>query len=436
MERQSYGFATAISMVVGIVIGSGIFFKADDILIAVNGNVALGVLGFFIVGIGVLFGALSISYYALGDQTHSGLVGYSEKALGKKFAYFVGWITVTLYFPTFIITLAMVGAIYSAVLLGIESQLFISIATLIFIVASFTINIYSPKYGGKIQVAATVAKIIPLIGIGLIGTLFFTSSQSLGAATTNTLSGGKPFSALIAIAFAFDGWIVATNISRDLKDSERNLPRALAWGTIGIILIYCLYFFGITQIVPPAEIVALGDAHTEVAAQAILGPIGAKVITLFVIISVYGGLNGFTLAFLRMPKLLLDTNLMKNIYGQEQSSIEKNSILFIIGITAFYYIFEQFVDYGLLFANLETPFDISSVPITINYVFYLILFIFVNKLVKNESSNKRVYYFVISLVASLTAIAVIFGALQVNGSIYLSMSIIAAIVGIPFFKRN
>lgn len=436
MEKQSYNFATAISMVVGIVIGSGIFFKADDILTAVNGNVMLGVAGFVLVGVGVLFGALTVSYYTLKDKEHIGLIGYSRMALGKKFAFVVGWFSIACYFPTFIVILAMVASIYLSVLLGIDSQAFITVATLLFLISSFTINIKSPKSGGRLQVIFTIAKIIPLLVIGIIGTLFFTSADSLATISTNTISGGKPLSALIAIAFAFDGWIVAANISSELKDSEKNLPRALAWGAVGIVLIYVLYFFGITQIVEPAQIVALGDAHTEVAAQAILGPIGGKLITLFVVISVYGGLNGMTLAYLRLPKLLVDVDLMKNIYGDDSAKVERGTILFAISVVGFYFVFQQLLDYGLIFANLENAFDLSSLPIMINYIFYLILFLVVNKLTKEEPTGKRAYYLLISLIAAGTAFMVIYGTMQVNGGLYIAFSIIATLVGIPFYKKT
>lgn len=436
MEKQNYSFATAISMVVGIVIGSGIFFKADDILLAVNGNVMLGLLGFIVVGLGVLFGALTISYYTLKDKEHIGLIGYARMALGKKFAYIVGWFSIACYFPAFILILAMVASIYLSVLLGIDSKLFITFATIAFLIASFTLNIKSPKSGGRIQVIFTIAKIIPLIVIGLVGTLFFTSSDSLSTIHSSMLTGGKPLSALIAIAFAFDGWIVAANISSELKDSERNLPRALAWGAVGIILIYCLYFFGITQIVDPAQIVELGDAHTEVAAQAILGPIGGKVITLFVVISVYGGLNGMTLAYLRLPKLLVDVDLMKNIYGDNEVEIERGCIKFAIVVTGFYFIFQQLLDYGVIGSNLEVPFDLSSLPIMVNYVFYLILFIVVNRMTKDEVASKRGYYAVTSILAGLTAVTVIYGALQVNGVLYILFSVLVTLVGIPFFKKS
>lgn len=436
MEKQNYGFATAISMVVGIVIGSGIFFKADDILQAVNGNVMLGVLGFLLVGVGVLFGTLTVAYYTSKDTENIGLIGYSRMALGDKFAFVVGWFAIVCYFPAFTMILAMVASIYLGVLIGVDSQLFITLATVVFLVASFTINIKSPETGGKVQVIFTIAKIIPLIVIGLAGTLFFTSADSLSTVATNTLEGGKPLSALIAIAFAFDGWIVATNISSEVKDSEKNLPRALAFGSIGIVLIYCIYFFGVTQIVGPQEIVALGDAHTEVAAQAVVGPIGAKLITLFVVISVYGGLNGMTLAYLRLPKLMLNADLMKNKFGPDERSIERGSILFCIAVVGFYFVFQQLLDYGVIFTNLDSPFDLSSLPIVINYIFYLVLFVVVNKLVSNEAGKTRVYYLLISFVAGFTALVVIYGTMQVNGLLYIIFSLLVTVIGIPMYKSS
>ncbi len=435
MEKQKYSFATVISMVVGIVIGSGIFFKADDILVAVNGDVGLGLLGFLIVGVGVLFGALTVSYYALHDREHIGMIGYSKMALGKKFAFLVGWFSIVCYFPALIVILAMLVAIYLSILLGISSPLFITITTAVALIASFTINIKSPNFGGKIQVVFTIAKIIPLVVIGLVGALFFNEPATTDV-VASPVTGGAPLSALIAIAFAFDGWIVATNISSELKNSKKDLPKALALGSIGILAIYCLYFYGITRIIEPAQIVALGDAHTELAANAILGTAGSKVITLFVVISVYGGLNGMTLAFLRLPKLLLDANLIKNVFGDEETQQEVRIILFCLVPIVFYFVFQQLVDYGLIFSNLKYGFDISSLPIMINYLIYIVVFLSVNRLAAKESTKTRIYYLVISLIATITAIVVIYGAMSVNGILYITFSIILSIIGIPFYNKE
>ncbi len=155
-----------------------------DILVAVNGDVGLGLLGFLIVGVGVLFGALTVSYYALHDQEHIGMIGYSKMALGKKFAFLVGWFSIVCYFPALIVILAMLVAIYLSILLGVSSPLFITITTAVALIASFTINIKSPNFGGKVQVVFTVAKIIPLVVIGLVGLILLVDADAVIAASS------------------------------------------------------------------------------------------------------------------------------------------------------------------------------------------------------------------------------------------------------------
>lgn len=437
MRETNYKFSTAIAMVVGIVIGCGIEFKADDVLLAVNGSVALGVLGFLVVGIGVLFGALTISEYALQDEEQTGIIGYSKRAIGNRFAYVVGWFTMSVYYPACIAVLAMVTSIYLAVLLGIESQLFITIASAVFICSTFTVNLLSPKLGGKLQVGVTIIKVIPLITIGLIGAIFFTGNtepvmqSSVGAVAAST----APLSALIAIAFAFDGWVASTNIAHELED-KKTLSRALAIGTVIIIILYVLYFYGITQVVDPVDIMALGDAHTELAAERIFGQFGGHLITLFVVISVYGGLNGLTLSYLRQPGNFSRSGLIKDeVFGDASDSNNHRGVIACIGFAVFYFVFQQLLDYGVIFSNLDSAFDLSVLPIMINYVFYMILFVCVNKIVVDKPKKDRIYFLVISLIAGFIALLVIYGAMLVNGIPYLVFSIIFVIIGLPFYKK-
>lgn len=437
MRETNYKFSTAIAMVVGIVIGCGIEFKADDVLLAVNGSVALGALGFIIVGVGVLFGALTISEYALQDEEQIGIIGYAKRALGDRFAFIVGWFSMTVYYPACVVVLAMVTGIYLEVLLGIDSKLFLTLATLVFIASTFAINILSPKLGGKVQVGITVIKVIPLITIGIIGTIFFTGNTepAMQSSITSVAASTAPLSALIAIAFAFDGWIAATNIAHEL-DSKKTLSRALALGTVIIIVLYVLYFYGITQVVDPVDIMALGDAHTELAAERIFGNIGGHLITLFVVISVYGGLNGLTLAYLRQPKNFARSGVIKDVFGSATEASGKRGIISCLIFVGFYFVFQQLLDYGVIFANLDSPFDLSVLPIIINYVFYMILFVLVNKIVLDKSSKERIYFAVISLIAGFIALLVIYGALLVNGIPYLAFSIVFMLIGLPFYKRQ
>lgn len=197
-----------------------------------------------------------------------------------------------------------------------------------------------------------------------------------------------------------------------------------------------IYFFGVTQILDPQTIMSAGDAHTEMAAAAVLGPVGGKVITAFVVISVYGGLNGMTLAYLRLPKLMADADLIESISDDESITVNRKSIIYCIIGVGFYFVVQNLIDYGLLFANLENAFDISSLPIILNYVLYTILFLTVNKFTMKLATSAKIYYLVISLVASLTALIVLYGALQVNGLVYTLFTLFITLVGIPFYKKQ
>lgn len=94
MEKREYGLFTAIAMIVGIVIGSGIFFKSDNILIYTGGSIIKGVLVFSIAAVGIIFGSLSISILASKTTKAGGLITYADEYSGRKTACAFGWFQV------------------------------------------------------------------------------------------------------------------------------------------------------------------------------------------------------------------------------------------------------------------------------------------------------------------------------------------------------
>ncbi len=84
MQKKEYGLFTAIALIVGTVIGSGIFFKSDNILVYTNGSVSKGVFVFIIAAIGIIFGSLSISVLASRTNNPGGLVTYADEFVNKK----------------------------------------------------------------------------------------------------------------------------------------------------------------------------------------------------------------------------------------------------------------------------------------------------------------------------------------------------------------
>lgn len=170
--KRKYGLPTAISMVVGIIIGSGIFFKAQKVLAVSEGSLPISVLAWVIGGLIMIVCALAFANLASRYERVNGIVDYAEVAVGPKYGYMIGWFLTTIYYPAITSVLAWVSARYFCELFGMDitGGGCLAIAAF-FMCASYGVNAISPKLAGKFQVSTTVIKLIPLIAVGLIGTV-------------------------------------------------------------------------------------------------------------------------------------------------------------------------------------------------------------------------------------------------------------------------
>ena len=165
--NKKYGLLTAICTVVGTVIGSGVFFKAEKILTETGGNLPEGILAWIMGGIIMVACAYAFSILATKHEKVSGIVDYAEAMCGKKYAYFMGWFLAVFYYPTLTSVLAWVSARYLCVFVNAflpeEAQLSITgpqcmtIAGVL-LIAVFFMNTIAPKIAGKFQVSATFIK--------------------------------------------------------------------------------------------------------------------------------------------------------------------------------------------------------------------------------------------------------------------------------------
>ena len=154
--EAKYGLFTAISMVIGQVIGSGIFFKVDDVLFATQGNVLAGLFGFLIVGIIVVFAGISMANYAELLPKEGGILSYVKYRFGDTAAYFVGWMYMSLFYPALTAVLFTVSGIYIAHLLAEflnfePTNLHFALIGFMNLVIFFFINIFRPKSSGIFQ---------------------------------------------------------------------------------------------------------------------------------------------------------------------------------------------------------------------------------------------------------------------------------------------
>ena len=425
--KKKYGLVTAICMVVGIVIGSGVFFKAQNVLQYTQGNMPLGILAWVIGGIVIVVCSYNFATLANKYEKVNGLVDYAEATLGSRYAYMLGWFATTIYYPGMTSVLAWVSARYTLVLFGsddITGGLCLALSCL-YLCLSYAINALSPIIAGKFQVGSTAVKLVPLIIMAIVGTIVGLKNGNTAAAfqTWNLVEqtgvGAPLFAAVVATAFAYEGWIIATSINAELKDSKKNLPIALVVGAILIVAVYILYYIGLAG---GAEIADLKDgAGAPTAFLNIFGNVGGTALNAMIVVSCLGTLNGLMVASTRSHYALSARNqgpavkMFKEV--SEQTNMPTNASvfgLFVCGAWLFYF-------YGAnLWGNPETgkplfglfSFDSSELPIITIYAFYIPIFLMF--IIKHGKENifKNIVMPLIGIIASAF---MVFAAVYAHG---------------------
>ena len=440
--KKKYGLLTAIAMVVGIVIGSGVFFKAEAVLKATGGNMPMGIIAWLIVGFIMIVCSYTFATMAAKYEKGNGIVDYAETTVGKKYGYYVGWFMAVIYNPTLTSVLAWVCARFTCVLLGwdITGGSCMTI-TCFYLICSYALNSLSPILAGKFQVATTVIKLIPLLLMAVIGTCIGLSNNMTvqnfsHAAATGSSAGGGLFASVVAVAFAYEGWIIATSINAELKDSKKNLPRALVWGSLIVVAVYVFYYIGLAGVVPTKTLMENGQAGAKLAFQNIFGPIGGSLIFIFVIISCLGTLNGFMLACTRgiYALSIRDSGPAPTVFSQVDfaTNMPGNSSMIGLLLCGFWLLY--------FYGAMLTPnpwfgpfcFDTSELPIITLYGSYIPIFVMLMVKEKDLNPMKRIIMPVLSILGCVFMIIAAFFAHGISAIYYLIVFAVIMLIGILF----
>jgi APA family basic amino acid/polyamine antiporter len=440
---KKFGLAMAIAMVVGIVIGSGVFFKAEKILTATGGNLPMGIAAWVIGGLIMIACAYSFAVMATRYVHVNGIVDYAEAALGKRYGYYVGWFMALIYYPTLTAVLAWVSARYTAVLFGwdITGGQAMTIAAF-YLVASYALNALSPILAGKFQVGATVIKLIPLLLMAVVGTVVGLGNGLIVENFTTVVAQVSPatglFTAVVATSFAYEGWIIATSINAELKDAKRNLPLALMAGTFTVMLVYIFYYIGLAGAVTNATLMESGQEGARLAFINIFSGAGGTLIFVFVIISCLGTLNGLMLGCTRgiFSLAARDEGPLPAMFKQidNYTNMPTNSAvlgLFLSGAWLLYF-------YG---ANLTDPwfgffcFDSSELPIVTIYAMYIPIFVMLMKKEEDLSVFKRYIMPCLAVIGSLFMIMAACFAHQMAVVAYLIIFAVIMALGAVLGKK-
>lgn len=308
---RSLGLSDAAALVVGTVIGTGVFIQGAG-MIQQTGS-AYWVLAAWVAG-GVLSLCGALCYAELGCMFPSagGEYVYLREAYGGGVAFLFGWMRFWIVSPGSIAAYAVGAATFLSGPLGMDvmwkQQVFAILSILIF----SGLNCLPVKTGGRVQEFLTALKLVMIIGLG-IAIFAMSKSGSFSNLATSTTGGGfpglAPFgAAMIAALFAYDGWNNMPMAAGEIINPGRNLPRALGLGMAGVMAIYCFanlaYFYALPASQATGAYSALNPQALPLATMAAQSSFGNVAIALFSVLfalSAIGALNGAVLTSARVP---------------------------------------------------------------------------------------------------------------------------------------
>ena len=315
---RKFGLFSATCMVIGTIIGSGIFIKSEEIAHAVGSNLWFGVFAWVLGGGIMLAFAYTFSRLAQKHEKVNGLIDYSEAVVGPRYGYALGWFMSTIYGPALMAFLAHATARFTVALIGFEelcevTQTYVPVSQLfspqtfmfagLYLVLANVINMLVPKISIKLNISTTLLRIIPVVAMGVIGTIVGLINGGTVQHLQESIPGAAEhafLAATFATAFAFAGWESTMALNSEVKNSKRILPIALLLGTSIVVALYALYYIGMFGAVDTETLSAAWAVRqiggTMTGFQNIFGAWAGPVLFGFIIISCFGALNGFTMA--------------------------------------------------------------------------------------------------------------------------------------------
>ena len=308
MKRQ-ISFEQALATVIGSVIGAGVFFKIGTIT-AQTGSSSTTIFVWILAGIISIASGLTISEIAASLKIN-GAIKYLDYTYGRVWGFLFGWAQMIVYFPAQIGALSSIFGVQFVSLFGINAK-YANLIAIFLVLFLLAINLIGTKFSSKMQSVITILKVIPIVLIIIWG--FF--NQNKIAAPIFPLTVGNNISfpnaisqGLLSALFAFEGWIVVTNLANEVKNPEKDLSRAIILGLSAITLIYVLINYTFLTVLPIHDLVNNNNAAFE-ASMKLFGQFGGKLVTIGILISVYGAVNAFMLTGMRTPYILAQDNLL------------------------------------------------------------------------------------------------------------------------------
>ncbi|CED93010.1 Serine/threonine exchanger SteT [Romboutsia ilealis] len=426
--QKNLGAAAALSTVVGMVIGGGVFFKPQAVYEITGGAPGLGMIAWVLAGIMTITAGLTAAEVSAAIPKTGGMMVYIEEIYGKKLGFLTGWMQSVLFFPATIAAISVMFGQQAAILLGNESLVIPMTVGVILLIG--ILNTFGSKTSGAIQTVSTVCKLIPLVLIIVFG--FIKGGGDNPIVQPLVAEGISPTGVigqlLVAILFAYDGWINVGTLAGEMKDPGKDLPKAIVGGLSLVMAVYVVINLAYLWVLPANELAQYASPASAVATE-LFGPIGGKIITVGILISVFGCINGYLLTG---PRIIYTLGQQKSIpvsFGKlNKNDVPANATLLMAVLSALYALSGQF--------NLLSDLSMFAV-----WSFYVLTFIGVMKLRKTHPNLNRPYkvplYPIVPLIAIFSGLFVVLNQLFFAGAKSTMMSlggVIVTLIGLPVYS--
>lgn len=442
--KRELGLWGAVSIVVGTIIGSGIFLVPKKMMLS-TGDVSLVFVVWVFGGLLTLAGALTYSELSAMMPHAGGEYNYLRAAYGPFWGFVYGWTQMWVAKSGSIATLAT-GFVYylanfwpqldrtaflipgplgenGAPLEVRAGQLF----AILIIMALGVLNWFGVKVGGSVQVAVTILKVVLIAGIVAFG--LFGHGGAPAAAVSGTLAPGGVagfFAALVAALWAYDGWNNVSMVSSEIKQAPRNLPRALTYGTIGVAVIYILTNYAYFHVLGGGG-VAASDRVAATMMERVTGKWGADAVSIAAMISIFAALNGSILSGSRVPYALARDGYFFHSFARVNPRYATPGVS-ILALTAWASVLVLSGRYDQLLTLVIFPSWIlygmaSAAVIVLRY-----------KMPDAERPHRAIGYPWVPVIFVLVAILLIYFTLR-NSPRESLMGLILIAAGVPFYLR-
>lgn len=312
--RRQIGLYAATAITVGNIVGSGIFRSPHAVAQEIP-SMALAIGAWVLGGALSLCGSLVLAELAATHPKTGGLYVFIREGFGNAWGFVFGWANLWVIKPTVIAAIASVFALYFCQALHLPKGLELAAGCGAILLLTF-INWLGVKEGAGTTSLFTTLKVIGILAL-CVAAFGMTATHPPGAAeapAADAAAAARPLwiafsAAMISVLFAYDGWTDSTYVGGEVVNPARNLPIAIVWGTVLVIVAYVLTNLAYFRVLGEAGVASYPAVGSETMGR-LLGDAGRAALAVLVAVSTFGTVNGAVLTGPRVTQAMAADGLL------------------------------------------------------------------------------------------------------------------------------